>query len=237
MKKIKWVVLALALILIAVLIMNKSYQAMNEANEALKSSDQVTVLEDKHIHFIPQDTSEIGLIFYPGGRVEHEAYAPLMRQLAENGYNSFIVSMPFDLAILASNQAEEIIDEYDHIKDWYIIGHSLGGVAAAQYAHENPGKLTGLVLLSAYPQKKHNLSEQGLKVLSITGSEDGLVKQDTFIKSQKQLPRDAVLMLLDGGNHDQMGYYGDQKGDKKARISREQQQDFLLENIIELIEK
>jgi hypothetical protein len=38
------------------------------------------------------------------------------------------------------------------------------------------------------------------------------------------LPPDATIVVIEGGNHAQFGYYGIQTGDGKATISREDQQ-------------
>lgn len=39
--------------------------------------------------------------------------------------------MPFKLAILNRKGANDILDRYNYIDNWYIGGHSLGGVMAA----------------------------------------------------------------------------------------------------------
>jgi len=57
-----------------------------------------------------------GFIFYPGGLVDPMAYAPLMQDIARQGYLSVIVSMPADLAVLGSERAAEIIAMYPDIQ-------------------------------------------------------------------------------------------------------------------------
>ena len=58
--------------------------------------------------FAPRTGSlSTGFIFYPGGRVPEEAYAPLGKGLAEAGYLAVLVPMPFDLAILAPHAADD----------------------------------------------------------------------------------------------------------------------------------
>ena len=41
-----------------------------------------------------------GFLFYPGGKVEHTAYEPLMVALASQGIFCVLIEMPFRLAIL-----------------------------------------------------------------------------------------------------------------------------------------
>ena len=52
------------------------------------------------------------LIFYPGGRVQYTAYAPLMHELAKNNFVCILVHMPGNLAVLDQNAADGIIEKY-----------------------------------------------------------------------------------------------------------------------------
>lgn len=72
-----------------------------------------------------------GLIFYPGGKVENTAYAPLLHDLAEDGILCVLVKMPCNLAVLDMNAADSIPERFSEVTDWYIGGHSLGGAMAA----------------------------------------------------------------------------------------------------------
>ena len=47
-----------------------------------------------------------GLIFYPGGKVDHEAYIPLALAIAERGVSVVICEMPLRLAVLDINAAD-----------------------------------------------------------------------------------------------------------------------------------
>ena len=69
---------------VCVIYLNDYYCADAAASEALKSDDAVEVewIDDNGIVFLPTEP-EYGLIFYPGGKVEFTAYAPLLRSLAE----------------------------------------------------------------------------------------------------------------------------------------------------------
>jgi hypothetical protein len=46
------------------------------------------------------------------------------------------------------------------------------------------------------------------------------------------LPDDTNWIFIEGGNHSQFGYYGNQLGDNSAGISREQQQELTVEGIL-----
>ena len=81
-------------------------------------TDTVQIKEEGNITwFIPQEPTA-GLIFYPGGKVEHTAYAPLLRVCAEKGLLCALVRMPGNLAVLDSNAADGLREEYPEITTW-----------------------------------------------------------------------------------------------------------------------
>ena len=92
---------------------------------------------NKFIHFQPKDNQQpTGFIFFPGGMVQPEAYAPMSRAIAEHGFNVFIVKLPFGSAPFASQeesvmeQVLEIMETNKSILKWAVGGHS-----AAQRSH------------------------------------------------------------------------------------------------------
>ena len=162
-----------------------------------------------------------GLIFYPGGKVEYTAYAPLMRACAEKGILCVLVKMPCNLAVLDMNAADGIAGQYPDIDAWYIGGHSLGGAMAAAYAADHSGELDGLILLAAYSTK--DLSGSGLEVLSVYGSEDRVLDLEKYREYRKNLPDGVAEIVIDGGCHAGFGSYGPQKGDGTPAITNEEQ--------------
>ena len=160
------------------------------------------------------------MIFYPGGKVEAEAYAPLLFRLAEGGEDCFLAEMPVRLAITKVSAAADFMAAYDY-SEWILAGHSLGGVAAAIYVSREDSVVDGLVLLAAYPTKP--LPDR-LRLLSVYGSEDGVLDLSRYEEGKERWPRDAAEIVIEGGNHAQFGDYGVQAGDGAALISREEQQ-------------
>ena len=200
-----------------------SYPAGNKALEALESSDQTTVsLERKWISFTPNEPLfETGFVFYPGGKVEAESYAPVLRDLADQGVSTYIVYVPQDLAILNQDAAESVF-ESDTRDQWLVAGHSLGGVAAAKMALEDT-RVKGLSLWASYPAGSIDLSEHSISVHSIAGSKDGVIDWENWDASADQLPDTTEWITIEGGNHAQFGDYGDQEGDGSPDISAEEQ--------------
>ena len=211
---------------------------MQEAFNAMQSDTNVIVSNDRWLVFQPSSAKDtIGFIFYPGGRVDYRSYAPLAHAIANKGYLTIIVPMPLNLAVLGVNSANEVIATYPNITKWAIGGHSLGGSMAAQYIQDNPTKIEGLILLSAYPPSGVNLSELNLAVTTIHGSNDGLVSTKQIDDSLKQLPPSTARVEIIGGNHAQFGWYGPQSGDSLATITREQQQNQTTNITIQLLQK
>ncbi len=200
-------------------------QAMPEALAALKSDAQVTVTSDHWLVFTPAASEPTtGFIIYPGGRVDHRAYAPAAHQIAAQGYLVIIVPMPLNLAVFGVNTAQEVEAAYPQVRHWAIGGHSLGGAMAAAFAKTHPDAVQGLALWAAYPASSDDLSRSGLHVVSIFGSQDGLATGEKIETSRPLLPADTTWVQITGGNHAQFGWYGDQAGDNPASISRPDQQ-------------
>lgn len=183
----------------------------------------------------PKDINhDSAVIIYPGALIEPEAYTPLVKKIASNGVMVVVATMPFNLAIFAPDTANEIIEKYDEIESWVIVGHSLGGSMAAQNSLKN-NDIDGLVLLGSYTPSYVDLSNRDLKVVSITGSNDLIVDREKQESALKKLPLDTKIVEIEGGNHAQFGNYGFQTGDGYADITSEQQQDITVDEIMLLI--
>ncbi|MFM8322600.1 MAG: alpha/beta hydrolase [Chloroflexota bacterium] len=198
---------------------------MPEALAALQSDAQVTVTQEADwVVFQPADRQpQVGVVLYPGGRVDYRAYAPYARALAAEGYLVALTPMPLNLAFTGYNKANDVIAAYPEITRWAVGGHSLGGAMAAHYAAANPGKVQGLFLWAAYPAGSDDLSAQPLKVVSIYGTRDGLATVEDVTLAAPLLPKDTLWVPVSGGNHGNFGWYGDQPGDNQAALGRAEQ--------------
>ena len=197
------------------------YHADDIAVAAMSSAADVTVEQKGNtLVFVPEN-AETGLIFYPGGKVEYTAYAPLMRALADSGVLGVLVRMPLNLAVLDMNAADGIPEQYPQIKHWYIGGHSLGGSMAASHAAKNTSAYEGLVLLASYSTA--DLSTFGLSVISIYGSEDGVLNMEKYAECRRNFPTVFEEHIIEGGCHAGFGSYGPQYGDGVPTITGEEQ--------------
>ena len=228
------VLLAVAVLIVACLIYFGIYYHSVDVEEDLAGSGTVTVAEIDSGWLFDGAGTDTALIFYPGAKVEASAYAPLMLELAESGVDCFLLKMPFRMAIFGLNRALNIVEEYEY-DTWILSGHSLGGAMAASCAASNPGTFDVLLLLAAYPTD--SLDQEGLSVLSLYGSEDGVLNMDKVVSGRELMPEDYTEICIEGGNHAQFGSYGEQDGDGTAAISPEEQRQAVVDALMELLEE
>ena len=189
---------------------------------------------DGTIVFKPDGATE-GFIFYPGGKVEHTAYIPLMQACSEHGIVCVLVKMPFNLAVFDVNAADGIQEENPEIENWYIGGPSLGGSMAASYLAEHSDDYVGLILLGSYSVS--DLSGTELDVLSVYGSEDKVLDREKYVENKSNLPNGFTEIVIDGGCHAYFGMYGAQDGDGVPTITNEDQIMLTADAIADLVKK
>ncbi|MBE5859312.1 MAG: alpha/beta hydrolase [Butyrivibrio sp.] len=245
-KSLKWIAILLVSVVVIAAIAFKLYtKDYYRADNTIIS--YVQNLFDSEVHsysdengtvFIPQtkDISAV-IVFYPGGKVEYTAYSSLMYDLASKGCLCLLPKMPENLAILRVNAADVLTKNYDTQKemvknvDWYLAGHSLGGVAAASFLSEcvandetpgeDPFEYKGIILCASFPSV--DLSNSDLRLLSIYGSNDGVLNMEKYEASKVNWPKDSEEHIIEGGIHSYFGNYGLQDGDGTPSISNEEQ--------------
>ena len=228
--------------ILSILWMANSFRARGFDESILESDSQITIEETgRFLSFRPNASSQpVGLIFFPGGMVQPEAYTPMARTIAEQGHNVFIVKLPFGSAPFESqeadvmNQALEIMSSNESIQYWVVGGHSRGAAIASRFGSKYGAAFDGLILIgTSHPKDAaFDLSNSTLAVTKIYATNDGLASMDEVEANAIYLPASTTWVLIEGGNHSQFGYYGSQLGDDTATISREQQQELLVEAIL-----
>lgn len=205
------------------------YHADRTAVMMLRTDEYASVTSSQTGLLFDGPGEEDLLIFYPGAKVQETAYAPLLRQIAEEGMDVFLVRMPARLAFFGSNKADEALQETADYANVYIGGHSLGGTMAANYAAEHAESLDGVILLAAYSTKP---LPDSLPVLSVYGTEDGVLNRGNYEKNLANVPN-LQECVIEGGNHAQFGSYGEQRGDGEASIDPGMQWNETAEAILE----
>lgn len=175
---------------------------------------------------------DTALIFYPGAKVDTEAYLPLIKKIADSGIDCFLLDMPFRIAIFNKNGVDSIIDTYQY-NTFLVGGHSMGGMIAATYASEHPETVNGVVLLAAYPIKE---LADSMHLLSVYGTEDKVLNHKRYESSKQFFPIEYVERMISGGNHSGFGNYGHQSGDGTASVSSQEQQEQTVKAILEFVE-
>ncbi len=187
------------------------YRAEDVALEVLAQDSGITVQDNLTI-LSPTSPADTAIIFYPGAKVEAEAYLPLLDQIRQTGVTCILVHMPFHMAIFDADAAEKVMEQFPDIQHWYMAGHSMGGAMASKFASDHPDEVEGLILMGAYLYGDY--PEE--KTLTIYGSLNQSV-EDHIDYTQN-------IVEIQGGNHAQFGNYGAQKGDLPAEISAQEQQ-------------
>ena len=237
MKKRKglWITAAVLLVLALGMAMYAAdyYRAEDTAIAAVAGNAAVTVARSEDLTvFAPKDPVA-GMIFYPGGKVEFTAYAPLLGKLAEQGILCVLLKMPLNLAVLDVNAAAEIPERFSEVENWYLAGHSLGGSMAASFAAKNADIYDGLILLAAYSTE--DLTRTGLQVCSLYGDRDGVLNLEKYALYRSNLPEDTQEQILEGGNHAGFGSYGHQEGDGESQLDAGAQIQWTADRILSFI--
>ena len=235
MKKRTKIIVAILVAVIAALgiamgIYANDYYRAVDVDEYITSNDTVTVSQIDEGYFFDGPGEDKALIFYPGAKVEEMAYAPIMKSLAEQGVDCFLIKMPMKLAILGANKADNIRAKYKY-DNYYLAGHSLGGAMAANYASEHLNDYSGLFLLAAYPTK--DLTAENFPVVFIYGDNDKVLNREKLEVGFTLVPSDYKKVEIAGGNHAQFGAYGAQDGDDTATITPEEQWKITVDTILE----
>ncbi|WP_027953866.1 alpha/beta hydrolase [Halobacillus kuroshimensis] len=208
------------------------------AEQTYEPSDQLSDIPERQedwVIFEPDGEPKAGVVLYPGAKVEPESYSYIGNQLREQGYLTAIPSMRFNFPILEAQKVDDILERYP-LDEWFIGGHSLGGVAAASYADDNQEQLDGLFFLASYPADQNDFSDSDFPMLSIYGEKDGLTTLSNIEEKKPLLSNAAVLYEIKGGNHAQSGWYGEQKGDNLADIPVQEQQDIIVKELVKWLE-
>lgn len=188
------------------------YRAEDVALDVLAQDSGISV-QDNLTVLSPSLPSDTAIIFYPGAKVEAEAYLPLLKQIKQIGVTCILVHMPFHMAIFDADVAEDVMEQFPDIQHWYMAGHSMGGAMASQFASDHLDEIDGLILLGAYIYGDY----PDEKTLTVYGSLNQSVED--------HIDYTENIVEIEGGNHAQFGNYGPQKGDLPATISAEEQQE------------
>jgi len=211
--------------------------------ELLRSDSSVAVTSDQaSLAFLPIGRiKSSGLVFISGAGVSAEAYAPLLRPIAEQGHPVVVIRLPFRIAPLAIHK-QTVIDRavattrrIERVRRWVIAGHSLGGKLAARAVKQHPATFSAAVLVATSHPREDDLSQSKVPFTKIFASEDGVARPEAVEATRDRLPADTRWVEIQGGNHSQFGNYGHQLFDGKASISRAEQQEIVRKILLDAL--
>jgi hypothetical protein len=215
-----WVLGSIAAVVVAVVLgflvwANVGVMAAEpDALAAVRENPAVTLTDagDAWVLAPASGASDTGLVFIPGAKVDPLAYAATLVGAVEDGTTAVITKPTLNLAFFDFRPLSAFTRHAPEVDEWFVGGHSLGGVRACQLAEGTDG----LVLFGSYCAD--DLSGSGLAALSIAGSRDGLSTPEKIADAAHLLPDDALFVVIEGGNHAGFGAYGPQAGDLEATV-------------------
>ncbi|MEF8772869.1 alpha/beta hydrolase [Halodesulfurarchaeum sp.] len=213
------------------------YMAPDGSIERVSAIPGATVTETAGGYAITPSTEkpDTGLVFYPGARVDPNAYVSMLAPVVDQtGVAVFVPRPRLNLAVFEPGMADSIASDHPSIDRWYVGGHSLGGAMACRYAAANSEAVTGLVLFGSYCDR--SIADTDLSVLSVGGTSDTVLGTETGALRPETLPESATIRRVEGLNHTQFGSYTGQPGDSPAEISRARAHDRLQSLLIEFFE-
>ncbi|WP_340104192.1 alpha/beta hydrolase [Rhodohalobacter sp. 8-1] len=220
-------------------------QSQGVESSVLESNNKVHVQNLSHAFVFTPAVDKMGsaLIFYPGALVDPKAYAPMAKTIAEIGFKTIIVKLPYRLALFESEEVSVFQQTLGYMnsdsldRNWILGGHSRGGKLATIFTHNHRKSLSGLLLIGTSHPKELDLSDLTIDVTKIFGSNDGLASNEEIDKFAKNLPSNMHRVRIAGGNHQQFAYYGYQLGGGSADISRQKQQEIMIDAIVRQLER
>ena len=194
----------------------RALDAWTDPAVAITSTDHSVVIAPT------ESASATGLVFIPGAKVDPYAYMFKLSGIVERSGVTVVITKPtLNLAFFDLRPLETFTADAPGITDWFVGGHSLGGVKACMLA-DSP-EVHGLVLFGSYCA--NDLGDSGLAVLSIAGERDGLSTPAKIADARPELPEDATLVEIPGLNHAGFGDYGAQPGDRSSPLTPDETRD------------
>jgi hypothetical protein len=210
---------AFIVVIIAFLVWaNIVQQGKRPAALAVLSNSAIVVTSTDHSIVLTPSSGATGegLVFIPGAKVDPYAYMFKLSGIVEKSGLTVVITKPIlNLAFFDQRPLSLFEADAPNVTTWLVGGHSLGGVRACMLATDP--SVTGLVLFGSYCA--NDLSTTSLKVLSISGSNDGLSTPAKIDSTKSLLPSSTVFVQIAGANHASFGNYGAQSGDGVATVS------------------
>lgn len=220
-----------------------SMRTRGVAPDVLRSSPAVRVVDSgSALELLPGAAgNRTGLVFICGAGVSAQAYAPMLRPIADAGHPVVIVRLPYRFAPFPSHKdsavsrAHAVIDQHPSADRWVVAGHSLGGALASRVALSGSARIAAVVLIGTTHPRDWDLSSLTIPIAKIYGSNDGVAPPARMFGNRHLLPQHTLWVEIKGGNHSRFGHYGHQLRDGKATITRDHQQALTRDVLLQML--
>lgn len=219
---------SLGLLALGVLVLGAWYaidgQPLPEAEGFLRGEGYTAVVEaDGALVFTPAEPNGRGLLVMHGALIKPPAYAKTAAYFAARGYLVYVPSGPARLSINAVDGAAARMATLG-VRDWVMIGHSMGGFAGLQLLSRHAPPVKAVALWAcAMPA---DFSTLAVPVLFLHGDRDGLLPPERLAAVRAMLPPSTRYVEVTGANHRGFAMYSHQFFDGEATIGWPQQIDF-----------
>lgn len=178
--------------------------------------------EDGSFVFTPSVPNGQGILLMHGALIRPVAYARTAAFFAQKGYTVFLPSGSGRLSIRAVEGAAQRMDGFG-LRGWYLIGHSMGGLASLRLFERRPAGIRAIALWAAAVPEDHRAVS--VPVLFLHGDRDGLVPPESLSEVRAHLPSATTFVPVEGGNHRGFALYTHQFFDGEATLSQDSQID------------
>lgn len=139
MKKFFSIILisVIAILFLGTFIYSKENYSQVNRESILKYVDNrlVTVSNFKNSILVKPKEREamVGYIFYPQNNIDENSYIPVMSEVAQRGFNVYIIKTPLHLNLNTNKSGKQVIYMNQHIKKWVIGGIGEGEKSAKDF--------------------------------------------------------------------------------------------------------
>jgi pimeloyl-ACP methyl ester carboxylesterase len=187
-----------------------------------RSGFRVEEARDGSLSFLPDTPNGRGLLIMHGAVIKPMSYAKTAAFFARQGYTVYLPFGPGRMSIVAIDTAAARIPEFG-LDDWYLIGHSMGGMASLSVARLLPDSFrAGALWATAMPE---DFSDLSMPLLYLWGDKDGLLGPERFENARGRLPETTEYVTMNGANHRDFAMYSHQFFDDTGELGWETQID------------
>jgi len=175
----------------------------------------VTEFDDGSLVFRPDVSNGHGLLIMHGALIKPKSYVKSAAFFARLGYTVLLPNGMARLSILAVDGAAERMKDFA-VRDWFVIGHSMGGMAGLTLIARHRPNVTAVALWAA--SQPSDFSDLSLPMLFLWGDTDGLLPPERFAAGKAKLPATVEYVTVAGGNHQDFAMYSHQFFDREGLL-------------------